>query len=142
MHLSSPFQPAQFPDENLLGMSASVVPPLLPDPLGIKILAVCTALLFFKMFAIGIVQGLTRNWSKTYTVPEDTTLLAKTAAASSEYLNLLWANHAYRDDLENIPIFLALAYLHPLQPWRSIVFGCGFLLSAAMALQILLAALY
>ncbi len=137
------------------------------DPLALKVLAACTALLFFKMFAIGIVQGLTRRKYKVYTIPEDAALIGGVAAAETEHPQLLRANNAYRNDLENIPIFLGLAwaflvlhvwdsaapvlfalftlaryghtfcYLRQLQPWRSAAFGVGFMVSASLAMSLL-----
>ncbi|PIQ28869.1 MAPEG family protein [bacterium (Candidatus Blackallbacteria) CG17_big_fil_post_rev_8_21_14_2_50_48_46] len=144
---------------------------LILDPLGVKILAACTALLFFKMFSIGIVQGLTRRKHKSYTVPEDAAFIGKVTPVESEHPDMLRANNAYRNDLENIPIFLGLAwaflalhcwdqaapilfglftlgrfghtffYLKGMQPWRSLAFGVGLLTNATLAFQILWAVL-
>jgi glutathione S-transferase len=140
-------------------------------PLALKVLGISTAVLFFKMFAIGLTQGLVRNKNKVYTNPEDAALIGKTAQAEAEHPDYIRASNAYRNDLENIPIFLGLAwaalflhaadglapvyfgvftaarlghtffYLKGLQPWRSLAFAGGLLVNLALAVHILIAAL-
>jgi glutathione S-transferase len=153
---------------DILSQMAQMVP---LNAQALKALGVATSLLCFKMFAVGITQGLVRAKNKVYTNPEDAALLAKGVKADAEHPNYLRASNAYRNDLENIPIFIGLAwaflhlhcadalaptyfavftaarfghtffYLKGLQPWRTISFGIGVLVNMAMAVQILLAAL-
>ncbi|HEY9843464.1 MAG: MAPEG family protein [Candidatus Sericytochromatia bacterium] len=141
------------------------------DPQALKILALCAVLLFFKMAVLGIFQSATRSRLKAYTVPEDALLLGKTEPVTAEHPDLLRANNAYRNDLENIPVFLSLAliflhlhagdgaamvyfplftlarighsifYVRGLQPWRSISYGVGLLCTVVMSGQIVFAAL-
>lgn len=141
------------------------------NPLALKVLGLCTGILFVKMFAVGLTQGLVRAKNKVYTNPEDAALIGKTQAAQAEHPDYIRASNAYRNDLENIPIFLGLAwaalhlhaadglapvyfglftaarvghtffYLKGLQPWRSLAFGLGLLVNLALAVQIAMAAL-
>lgn len=141
------------------------------DPMALKALGICTAILFFKMFAIGLYQGMTRRKHHVYTVPEDAKLLTKEAPAEQEHPDYLRACNAYRNDFENIPIFIALAwatlhlhsadqwapmyfaaftlarcahtfcYLKALQPWRTLAFALGLAVNFALSIHLLLTAL-
>ena len=141
------------------------------DPLALKVLGICTAILFFKMLAIGLYQGFVRNKHKVYTVPEDAKLLTKGEPAQQEHPDYLRACSAYRNDFENIPIFLGLAwatlhlhsadqltplyfgvftfgrcmhtfcYLKALQPWRSLAFAMSLTVNFALSIHLLLTAL-
>jgi uncharacterized MAPEG superfamily protein len=129
------------------------------DPTAFKVYALCAVILFLKMFAVGIVQGLTRHRHKAFTVPEDAHMIVNAEAVSPDVMR---ANNAYRNDLENIPIFLILAliyqllqcwptgapvyfglftlgrvshtffYLKALQPWRSVAYFLGLLVNFAL----------
>jgi len=120
------------------------------DIVNFKIYAFCTVVLFYKMFAIGIVQGKIRKKNKHFVIPEDAKIFGKVGPKSQEHPDITRANNAYRNDLENIPIFLILGliyillncnpifsmyafpiytlsrimhtyfYIHALQPWRTI----------------------
>lgn len=132
------------------------------DPAAFKVYALCAVILFLKMFAVGIVQGLTRHSHKAFTVPEDAQMIAQTEAVAVEHPAVMRANNAYRNDLENIPIFLVLAliyqllqcwpagapvyfglftlgrvthtifYIKALQPWRSVAYFLGLLVNFAL----------
>ncbi|MGE3724649.1 MAG: MAPEG family protein [Candidatus Sericytochromatia bacterium] len=152
-------------------LAQSVTQTLALNPVALKVLGACTAVLFFKMFAIGLTQGLVRNKNKVYTNPEDAALIGKTAPAAAEHPDYIRASNAYRNDFENIPIFLGLAwaalhlhaadglapiyfglftaarvghtffYIKGLQPWRSLAFAGGLMVNLALAFHILMAAL-
>ena len=152
-------------------LAQSVTQSLALHPLSLKVLGVCTSVLFLKMFAIGLTQGLVRNKNKIYTNPEDAALIGKTTPAQAEHPDYIRASNAYRNDLENIPIFLGLAwaalqlhageamlpiyfsvftlarvghtffYLKGLQPWRSLAFGVGLLVNLALAGHIVITCL-
>ena len=132
--------------------------------------ALITVILFFKMFAISAVQGLARVSTKTFVTPEDARFFGA-SIAPDELPIVKRAAMAWRNDLENIPIFLFLAmiyitlgcspggayiyfsvftvarilhtvmYLNGLQPWRTIFFTFGAVASFALAIQILIAVL-
>ncbi|PKL77202.1 MAG: hypothetical protein CVV27_06380 [Candidatus Melainabacteria bacterium HGW-Melainabacteria-1] len=149
------------------------IPSLLPlDPLALKVLGVVTALLFFKMLALGVTQGAIRLKRDVYPNPEDAAYNGKNPVAPAEHPDVVRVSNAYRNDLENIPIFIALAwaflslhcsdtwapvyfgiftlarfghswfYLKALQPWRALAFAAGALVNAAMAIQLLAAAFH
>lgn len=132
-----------------------------------KIYAFCAVVLFYKMFAIGIVQGKIRTKNKHFTIPEDAKLLGKVEAKSQEHPDIVRANNAYRNDLENIPMFLILSmiyilfkcnsnfaiyafplytlsriahtyfYIHAMQPFRSIAFAVGQTITFSITLYII-----
>jgi glutathione S-transferase len=73
--------------------------------------AITAIILTLKMSAISIVQGVSRTRAGTFTNPED----AKTFGAqqaSVETPMVERASKAWRNDLENIPIFLILAWVY------------------------------
>ena len=70
--------------------------------------AVASVLLFFKMFAISASQGFHRNMKLTFKTPEDAAFVRR-KAAREELPQVQGAARAWLNDLENIPIFLALA---------------------------------
>lgn len=141
------------------------------DPVSLKIFALCTVVLFFKMVAVAFGQGLIRKRVNAYTLPEDAAFLGKTQPVPQEHPDMMRINNALRNDLENIPLFLVLGllYLHlqgwhtgaliyfPLftlarcghsffylrgqQPWRSICYGLGLLCNIALSVHILIGAL-
>ena len=130
--------------------------------------AVASVLLYVKMFATSLYQGFQRISKKTFKTPEDAALVGK-APAQEELPQVQKAGKAWSNDLENIPIFLALGvayvlvdassglavwlfmtftvarychtlfYLAGLQPWRTIAYGVGTLCIIVMCVQILLA---
>ncbi len=132
-----------------------------------KFYALTTVILFFKMFAISAVQALARTGTKTFTNPEDAQFFGASAPAADEMPIVKRAAAAWRNDLENIPIFLFLgliyvtlgcwpegvyiyftifliarilhtiAYLRGLQPARTIFYSLGVFACFALSIQIL-----
>jgi uncharacterized MAPEG superfamily protein len=133
--------------------------------------ALTTVILFFKMVSISLVQGAGRASTKTFVTPEDAKFFAHTAPATEEAPIVKRAANAWRNDLENIPIFLFLGliyvtlgcwpqgafiyftifvvarFLHTitfllgLQPWRTIFFTIGLIICFILSVQILSAVL-
>ncbi|GAA3961918.1 MAPEG family protein [Allohahella marinimesophila] len=132
--------------------------------------AVATVLLFFKMFAISAYQGFHRITKLTFKTPEDAALVGR-KPAEDELPQVQRAAKAWMNDLENIPVFLALGvayvwvdaspelavwlfmvfigarylhtvcYLSGLQPWRTLTYTVGLLCMFVMSIQILVALL-
>jgi uncharacterized MAPEG superfamily protein len=133
----------------------------------LKVYAICLVILFFKMTAIALYQSSHRIRKNAYTNPEDAKAFGKGAALPGELAEVDKASKAYRNDLENIPIFLFLAliyvmldcweqgaviyfwtftvarvfhtvcYIRGIQPWRTMSYTVGAVMSAAVALHIL-----
>jgi len=133
--------------------------------------ALTTVILFFKMFAISIVQGLGRLNTKTFVTAEDARFFAQVPPSPDEAPIVKRAQMAWRNDLENVPIFLFLgliyvtlgcspegayiyftifivarilhtvAYLNGMQPWRTIFFTIGMIVCVALSINILMAVL-
>ena len=133
--------------------------------------ALITVILFFKMFALSIVQALARTGSKSFPNPEDAKFFGAAAPATDELPIVKRAAAAWRNDLENIPIFLFLAmiyvtlgcwpegafiyftifavarilhtvaYLRAMQPARTIFYAIGIAICVALSVQILTAVL-
>lgn len=130
--------------------------------------AVASVLLFFKMFAISLYQGGHRIGKGAFKTPEDAAFVGR-EVASEELPQVQRAARAWLNDLENIPIFLALGiayvwvdaapgmavwlfmmftaarYLHTLfylcgvQPWRTVAYAAGVVCLFIMSIQILMA---
>ena len=77
----------------------------------LKLYAALTVILFFKMSAISIVQGITRMRGGAFTLREDAKLFGASAPAAEELPMVQRAARAWRNDLENIPIFLFLGLI-------------------------------
>jgi len=133
----------------------------------LKMYALTAVILTFKMFAVSIVQGRGRVGTKIFTVPEDATLFGGKLEAQEAPV-VQRASNCWRNDLENIPMFLILAgiyvlaglsarsftiycltflvmrilhtffYLNAVQPWRTIAFTIGVLAMFAMAIHLLI----
>ncbi len=132
----------------------------------LKLYAALTVILFFKMSAISIVQGIARARGGVFTLPEDAKLFG--AKLMAEELPIVQrAARAWRNDLENIPIFLFLGFiflmspfsvrseaiyfavfaaariahtiffLNGLQPWRTIAYTVGVLAAFALTVHII-----
>jgi glutathione S-transferase len=134
---------------------------------GLKLYALTTVILFFKMSAISIVQGRARTSAKAYANPEDAKFFGAAQPVAEEAPAVQRAARAWRNDLENIPIFLFLAliyvmanlpvlpatiyfsvftvariahticYLNAIQPARTIVYTIGALATLALAIHII-----
>ena len=132
--------------------------------------ALITVILFFKMFAIAILQSIVRTSTKTFLNPEDVKFFGGPAPAD-ELPILKRAAAVWRNDLENIPIFLFLgllyvtlgcwpagayiyfsifavarilhtiAYLRGMQPARTIFYTVGIAVSVMLSIKILVAVL-
>jgi glutathione S-transferase len=131
-----------------------------------KLYALVTIILFFKMSAISIVQGVARTRANAFAIPEEAKLFGGTAVRE-EVPMVQRASRAWGNDLENIPIFLFLAlihtlsssslglapiyftvfviariahtffYLNAMQPWRTIAYTIGALATLALAINII-----
>lgn len=134
--------------------------------LSLKVYAICVVLLFFKGVSTGIYQGIVRSKAKAYSNPEDAKALGG-KFIEQELPEIEKANKAFRNDFENIPVFLALSltyvllgcwelgaliyfpiftfarYLHTycyiksIQPYRSMSYGIGLSISFIVAIHIL-----
>ena len=126
-----------------------------------------TVILFFKMSANSVVQGRARTSGKAFPNPEDAQMFGVPAPAADELPIVKRAAAAWRNDLENIPIFLFLgmiyitlgcwpggafiyftifviarilhtfAYLRAMQPARTIFYGIGIAMCVTLSVQIL-----
>ena len=129
--------------------------------------ALTTVILFFKMFANSIVQGLGRINARAFVTDEDARFFAHAPPTPDEAPIVKRAAMCWRNDLENIPIFLFLgliyvtlgcwpegvyiyftifmiarilhtiAFLNGLQPWRTIFFTVGMIVCVTLSIQIL-----
>jgi glutathione S-transferase len=128
--------------------------------------ALAAVLLFFKMLAIAVYQGFHRIGKMTFKTPEDAAFVGR-EAAKEELPQVQRAAQAWSNDVENIPIFLALGvayvwveaapgltawlfmaftgarymhtacYLAALQPWRTVAYAIGVICMLVMCVQIL-----
>jgi uncharacterized membrane protein YecN with MAPEG domain len=128
--------------------------------------ALTAVVLEFKMAAIALIQGRGRISTGLYVLPEDAQLF-KGNASPTEAPIVDRASKAWRNDLENIPIFLILAgiyvmaglsakaftfycvvfmlmriahtytFIKAMQPWRTVAFTIGVFAMFAMAIHIL-----
>jgi uncharacterized MAPEG superfamily protein len=134
--------------------------------------AALTVILFFKMAAISIVQGIARSRANAFTLAEDAKFFAASAPVAQEVPMVQRAARAWRNDLENIPIFLFLAliyvtalpslvgaaiyftifavariahtifFLNAIQPWRTISYTVGALTAFALAIHIIVGVVF
>lgn len=128
--------------------------------------ALSAVLLFAKMFAISLYQGWYRISRQQFKTPEDAAFVGR-APVAEELPQVQRAAKAWANDLENIPIFLALGiayvqldlsataapwlfgsfvaarivhtlcYLAGVQPWRTVSYGIGVGATLWMAALIL-----
>lgn len=133
----------------------------------LKIYALTAIVLTFKMAAIAVVQGRGRVGAQTFDNPEDAKLFGGKFEAQ-QVPPVERASKAWRNDLENIPIFLILAwiyvaaglsvgafeiycvifvvarilhtifYLNAIQPWRTIAYTVGAIAMLVMMIQLLI----
>ena len=121
------------------------------------------------MFANSIVQGIYRVRNRSFTRPDDAAYFGKGVPAQAEELPIVQrASVCWRNDLENIPMFLIIGlgfvladgparagllyfglftlariahtifYLRPTQPWRNFAYQLGVLMTVAMAIHTLI----
>ena len=82
------------------------------DP--VIVFGVATVALFLKMFAVAMVQGVSRIRNRAFVNPDDAAFFGKGAAPRERELEIVErAQRTLRNDVENIPIalFLALAWI-------------------------------
>ncbi|HUA33338.1 MAG TPA: MAPEG family protein [Candidatus Binataceae bacterium] len=131
----------------------------------LKMYALTTIVLALKMAAISIAQGRARTAAGVFTNPEDAKAFGG-QTATEEAPGVRRAARAWLNDLENIPIFLFLAgiyvaaglsagvftiycivfmaarivhtiaYLNSLQPWRTIAYVVGSLVTVALIINL------
>jgi uncharacterized MAPEG superfamily protein len=129
--------------------------------------ALTAVVLEFKMLAIALVQGKGRVSSNQFVVPEDAKLFHGNQTEHEAPI-VDRAARAWRNDLENIPIFLILAgiyvaaglsskafgwycgifvvmrivhtytYIKGIQPWRTVAYTIGLFAMIAMMIHILI----
>jgi glutathione S-transferase len=137
-------------------------------PMLLQMYALTAIVLTLKMSAISIVQGRARVATGVFTNPEDVKAFGG-QLASAEVPMVERASRAWRNDLENIPIFLIIAwiyvyaglsprafviycivfmaarithtvcYLNAIQPARTIAFTVGALTMLAMIIHLFFA---
>ena len=128
--------------------------------------ALTAIVLELKMAAIALVQGRGRGSTGVFVLPEDAKLFSGTEAPQEAPI-VDRASKAWRNDLENIPIFLILAgiyvmaglssgafafycmvfmvmrivhtytFINAMQPWRTVAYTIGALAMFAMMIHIL-----
>ena len=77
----------------------------------LQIYALTAIILALKMSAISIVQGRARTQAKKFLNPEDARTLGG-ESVTEEVEMVLRGGRAWRNDLENIPIFLILGWIY------------------------------
>jgi glutathione S-transferase len=122
-------------------------------------------ILSLKMSAIAIVQGRARTGAKKFANPEDAKMFGA-QQVEQEVEGVRRAANAWRNDLENIPMFLILAlvyviaglsphafivyctvftvarilhtvfYLNAVQPWRTVAFTVGAIAMFALIIHL------
>jgi uncharacterized MAPEG superfamily protein len=131
----------------------------------LQMYAITAIVLALKMAAISVVQGRARLGAGVFTNPEDVRAFGG-QLASTEAPGVQRASKAWRNDLENIPIFLIIAwiyvyaglsarafvvycivfmlarvahticYLNEIQPARTIAYTVGALIMLAMMIHL------
>jgi len=138
------------------------------DVLAFRYWLISLIVLFFKMGANSMVQGLHRFRSDSFDWPEDTRTFGRgTGAVARDQDAFERANRCWRNDLENIPIYLFLGlgfvlsgglpfwaalyftvftlariahtffYLRGMQPWRTLAYSAGLVVSVALAVHLI-----
>jgi glutathione S-transferase len=133
-------------------------------------MALPAAVLFLKMFAISGYQGFHRITKKAFQNPEDARVFGRNEPLPAELPQVQRAALAWRNDLENIPMFLILVlvwlgmgasadavsiycwtfvaarvvhtvvFLAGLQPWRTLAYSLGVACTVGVLAQIVKAA--
>lgn len=131
----------------------------------LRMYAITAIVLALKMFSIAVVQGRARMSAGVFVNPEDAKAFHAREAAEEPPM-VQRAARAWRNDLENIPIFLILAwiyvtaglsttafviyclvfmaariahticYINAIQPWRTIAFTIGAIATLALMIQL------
>lgn len=123
--------------------------------------------LFFKATVLSAVQVVSRIKARTFLLPEDARLMGIATTTPQEHPFVVRCGNVWRNDLENIPFFLAAAlaftllggaastatlifggfvvvrylhtliYLRGLQPWRAMAFLTGLVITWSLVLATL-----
>ena len=136
------------------------------DVLAFRYWLISLVVLFVKMFANSAVQGITRFRTKSFAWPEDAAMIRGAKAVERDPELVERASRCWRNDLENVPIYLFLGlgfvlaggapwwaavyfatftvarvlhtvfYLRAMRPWRNIAYQAGLLVCFALAVHI------
>jgi uncharacterized MAPEG superfamily protein len=147
-------------------VSAATAVRSLLDVLAFRYWLISLVVLFVKMYANSVVQALTRFRTRAFAWPEDARLIRGGEVAARDPEMVERAGRCWRNDLENIPIYLFLGlgyvlsggtpwwaalyfatftlarvahtvfYLSGLQPHRNIAYQIGTLVCFALAIHI------
>ncbi len=136
----------------------------------LKYWVLCAAVLFLKMSGNSLIQGFYRMKYQRFVNPEDATAFSKligkpVESCSEDHPMVARAAGCWRNDLENIPMFLILGlgfvlvggdtdwgivyfsvftisrilhtvfFMMALQPWRNIAYDTGLISSIALAMH-------
>ncbi|MFZ5895009.1 MAG: MAPEG family protein [Myxococcota bacterium] len=103
--------------------------------------SLCTVILFVKMFALSLYQGVLRMRSRSFLNPEDARFVGKPALAE-ELAPVRRAAQAWLNDLENIPAFFALGLVYVLSsaspsaaPWLMVTFTIARIVHSVVFLR-------
>ncbi len=129
--------------------------------------AVCSVALFFKMFFLSLYQGYYRVGQRKYVIPEDARVFTGGSPEAEDLPAVQRAQSAWRNDVENIPIFFglgvvyvmvdaspaaagylfvgftvarivhSLVFLAGLQPWRTLAYSVAIACLIGMSVNIL-----
>ena len=140
------------------------------NDISLKYWIVCAFVLFVKMWMNSLIQGYCRMRNRQFVIPEDAEVFgrltgSKFAPSKEEHPMVQRASNCWRNDLENIPIFLIISigyvlagggekwgaiyfcafvvariihtvcYLASLQPWRNIAYLSGVVTTIAVAVH-------
>ncbi len=131
----------------------------------LRMYAITAIVLALKMSAIAVVQGRARTSTGAFLNPEDATTFGGTPVPEEPEM-VQRAARAWRNDLENIPIFLIMAwiyvaaglsvtafviycvvfmaarivhticYINSIQPWRTAAFTAGAIVMLALIIHL------
>jgi glutathione S-transferase len=141
-----------------------LMPVLQPDPT-LQIFAICAGVLTLKVVFMVTLIGILRNSRGAFVTPEDYQFRRLSPGPPDELVERV--RRAHQNDIENIPIFLAVGflfavsggyptvarwafvvftvsrflhtacYLAGLQPWRSLIFAVGSVALVIMAVLLI-----
>ena len=136
------------------------------DVLAFRYWLISLVVLFLKMFANSAVQGVTRFRTNSFAWPEDAAMIRGARAVERDPELVERASRCWRNDLENVPIYLFLGlgfvlaggapwwaalyftiftvarvlhtvfYLRGVQPGRNLAYQLGLLVCFALAVHI------